>query len=409
MKSLLPLICLSFIIWGVWSCSPEEPLLTEIEEVITVHYPVGLDTMEGVLLLPAIPFTYANENLPSFMTEERLLSGFAQMSISGRDNTPPENPITDLGATLGRVLFYDKKLSANGTIACASCHIQAQGFADPAPFSVGFEGEMTRRHSMTLINSRYYGRGRFFWDERAASLEEQVLQPFVDEIEMGLTKDSLVEIVSQLSYYPILFEEAFGDSRIDTTRIARALSQFVRSIVSYRTKYDEGRAQVNSVFEDFPNFNASENEGKQLFFATPFDGGVACFGCHESEGFVGSLADPQNNGLDIESSSDLGAFEAFPTRPSLRGAFKIPTLRNIAMTAPYMHDGRFQTLAEVINHYDQGIQNHAQLSPFLKDSQGQALRMNLSEQEKRALVDFLRTLTDYELNQDMRFSNPFIE
>ena len=356
--------------------------------------------------LPETPFGYSSLRLPPYMAENEVLKSFAETSLTNEDNLPPENPITDEGATLGRVLFYDQTLSANREVSCASCHQQELGFSDPRKRSVGFAGEKTRRHAMSLVNSRYYRRGRFFWDERASSLEEQVLQPFFDEVEMGLMPDSLTAILSRSPFYPALFEHAFGSREITHKRIAQALAQFVRSIVSYRSKYDEGRSQVSSITDDFPNFTPSENQGKRLFIGR-IKNGFSCFECHTTEGFVGTPAGPQNNGLDRSSVEDQGALEAFPNRKELEGSFKIPTLRNIALSAPYMHDGRLRTLMDVINHYDQGIASHPHLSPLLKGGDGLPVRLELAEDEKRALLDFLHTLTDYELIRDPMFADPF--
>ncbi len=163
------------------------------------------------------------------------------------DNTPRDNPVTDAGATLGRVLFYDTRLSANNTVACGSCHHQSRAFVDPNRFSKGFEGKLTDRNAMSLVNLRYYPRGRFFWDERARSLEEQVLMPIQSKIEMGQDLTKLVEILAKDDKYPELFRKAFGDSpRSRQARLARAMAQFLRSMVSYQSKYDEGLAQVRS-------------------------------------------------------------------------------------------------------------------------------------------------------------------
>lgn len=183
-----------------------------------------------------------------------LLMSFTAFYACEKDNTPANNPVTDEGATLGRVLFYDKKLSANGTVSCASFHQQDKGFSDDAALSLGFDGGTTRRHSMSLINARWYGRGRFFWDERAATLEEQVLMPFQDPVEMGMTLDQVVNTVAAQTYYPELFQAAFGSEEVTAEKISMALAQFVRSIVSVNSKYDEGRPQANIPTNDFPNY-----------------------------------------------------------------------------------------------------------------------------------------------------------
>lgn len=363
------------------------------------------DVSETELNLPQTPYDYTTIDLPAHLTANVLL-GPGQNAAADNDNTPSFNPTTNEGATLGRVLFYDKKLSANGTISCASCHKQEKGFSDDATFSLGFEGGTTRRHSMSLINARWYGRGRFFWDERAATLESQVLMPFQDPVEMGMTLEEVVSAVQSQPYYPALFEEAFGTSEINSDRIARALAQFVRSIVSVNSRYDEGRQSVNIPTADFPNFSASENNGKRLFFLPVPLGGGGCVGCHSTEAFINPDNGTTNNGLDAASTDDLGVFEAI-NNPAFLGAFKAPSLKNIALTAPYMHDGRFRTLEEVVEHYNSGVQDHPNLGGALRDENGQPIRLNLTAQEKTGLVNFLKTLTDEEISRDVKFSDPF--
>ena len=357
------------------------------------------------LNLPEMPFDYVTVNLPAHLTTN-VLQGPGQNAAVDNDNTPSDNPTTNEGATLGRVLFYDKNLSANGTISCASCHKQEHGFSDDAVLSLGFDGGNTRRHSMSLVNATWYGRARFFWDERAATLEDQVLMPFQDPVEMGMTLDQVVSTVQSKLYYPELFYNAFGTAEVTEDRIAKALAQFVRSIVSVDSKYDQGRAMVNIPTNNFPNFTASENNGKRIFFLPKNLGGGGCIGCHSTEAFINPDNGTTNNGLDIESTNDLGVFEAIPN-PAFYGTFKVPSLKNIELTAPYMHDGRFATLEEVVEHYNSGIQNHPNLSPALKDANGLPIRLNLSEQEKTDLVNFLKTLTDESIALDERFSDPF--
>jgi cytochrome c peroxidase len=355
--------------------------------------------------LPAVPYDYVTLDLPDHLTTNVLL-GPGQNAAADNDHTPPDNVTTNEGATLGRVLFYDTQLSANGTISCASCHQQDKGFSDDAVLSLGFEGGTTRRHSMSLVNARWYGRGRFFWDERAATLEAQVLMPFQDPVEMGMTLDAVVSTVQSQAYYPALFQDAFGSPDIDADRIARALAQFIRSIVSVNSRYDEGRAMVNIPTNDFPNFTESENNGKRLFFRPVSLGGVGCIGCHSTEAFINPDNGTTNNGLDAASTDDLGVFEAI-NNPAFLGTFKVPSLKNIALTAPYMHDGRFATLEEVVEHYNSGIQDHPNLGNALRDGNGQPVRLNLSAQEKTDLVNFLKTLTDETIATDARFSDPF--
>ena len=370
--------------------------------------------VSDVLNLPSTPFNYENITLPAHLLTNGFPGGFpGQHAAIIQDNTPADNPITNEGATLGRVLFYDKKLSANGTVACASCHIQANGFSDPKILSLGFDGGNTRRHSMSLANARFYESGKFFWDERAESLEEQVLMPIQDAVEMGMTLDELVAVVSAQDYYVELFTNAFGSSEVTTDRISKALSQFVRSIVSTNSKYDVGRAMVNNPLADFPNFTAQENQGKNLFFTAPGNGLIACGGCHATEAFISKRlpggpnpTQATNNGLDPVSTTDLGVFEATGVTAHT-GRFKVPSLKNIAVTAPYMHDGRFANLNQVIGHYSNGIEDHPQLDPGLRNNGGNPGRYGFNQNERAALVAFLNTLTDTDMLTDEKYSDPF--
>lgn len=369
------------------------------------------------LNLPEEYFNYANIALPIHYMENGFPQQFQFQPAIAYDNTPAENPITDAGATLGRVLFYDKKLSANGTISCASCHQAEHGFSDPNVLSEGFDGGHTRRHSMGITNARFYADGRFFWDERAETLEEQVLMPFQDDVEMGLSLEELVNIANEQTYYPILFEEAFGDNTISSDRISKAIAQFIRSLVSTTSKYDQARSEVESAVADFPGFTEQENQGKRLFyFPRTLTNGVNgnCVGCHQTEAFVGPL--PSNagpltsfatsNGLDVTSTIDLGVNES-TGNPRDIGKFKVPSLRNISIRPPYMHDGRFANIEEVIEHYSSGIQNHSNLISPLVNDDGEVGRFNFTQEEKAALVAFLNTLTDNEMLSDEKYNDPF--
>lgn len=347
--------------------------------------------LSDYLTIPSSAYNYSDIDVPDF---------FNLQPNTDQDNTPNNNVVTDWGATLGRVLFYDKVLSANNTTSCSSCHLQASGFSDPNRLSTGFEGGFTGRNSMGISNAKYYENGHFFWDERAETLEEQVLMPIQDETEMGLTLTELVDKVEEQPYYPVLFEQVYGDDNVTVERISLALAQFVRSVVSYQSKYDVGRAQVNNPENDFPNYSAIENLGKDVFFSQRGD----CARCHTSDLFVGDEA--RNNGLDAVLT-DLG-LGAVTGRANDNGKFKVGSLRNIELTAPYMHDGRFETLEEVIEHYNSGVQESATLDDRLRQQNSQnPRRLNLSTQEKEALVAFLKTLTDSELINDEKYSSPF--
>lgn len=339
------------------------------------------------LNLPETPFNYSDIALPAH---------FQRMQVTATDNEL-SNQVTDAGATLGRVLFYDKSFSANNSISCASCHQQASGFSDPLQFSDGFDGGKTGRNSMGLSNARYYTNGHFFWDERAETLEDQVLMPIQDPVEMGMDLNDLVEKIQEMDHYPFLFEQAFGDDEITSDRISLALAQFVRSIVSFESPYDEGITTVTDPLNDFDNFTELENQGKALFF-----GRAGCRRCHQTDLFV--LPEARNIGLElVYADNGLGDVTGDAAD---NGKFKAPSLRNIELTAPFMHDGRFATLREVVEHYNSGIQDHPNLAPQLKPG-GNVQRLNLTEGEKDALVAFLQTLTDLECINDEKFSDPF--
>ena len=349
------------------------------------------DDALSVLDLPSKPFDYSNQPLPFF---------FQSQLVVDQDNTPSTNAVTDWGATLGRVLFYDKVLSVNSSVACASCHKQSLSFADDKAFSVGFDGGLTKRNSMSLIDVKFYRNGKFLWDERGASLETQILLPIIDHIEMGMPNlDTLVNRLKAKPYYPILFDKAFGSQIITSAKVGDALAQFIRSIISYRSKFDEGRTIINSVRSHYPNFTAQENEGKQLFF-NPV---LGCNSCHKTETFT--APSPKNNGLE-NPSLDQGV-GAISNDVSQIGNFKVPSLKNIALTAPYMHDGRFKTLEEVVEHYNSGVQPHPNLSSQLRNPDNTPVRLNLTSEEKAALIAFLKTLTDRSIVEDVKFSDPF--
>ena len=354
------------------------------------------DEVNDALDLPWPPDNYADPDLPDH---------FLVPPVEDLINTPADNPVTDTGATLGRVLFYDTALSANGTIACASCHQQSLGFSDDRALSLGFEGGETGRNSMSLLNAAYYDNGHFFWDERADTLEDQVLMPIQDPVEMGMTLESLVDAVEAQPYYGPLFERAFGDDAITSERISLALAQFVRAMVSTQSRYDEGRAMVDNAVAPFPNFSDQENLGKQLFF-TP-DGNCAV--CH-----VANEPGPPAPGQVINDAifqpliAINNGLDAAPTDEGTGGGrFKSHSLRNIAQTGPYMHDGRFDTLLQVVEHYDNGVQGGPDTDPRLMPG-GQPQNLGLEMNEKLAIVAFLETLTDEVIATDPRFSDPFL-
>jgi len=382
MKNLVKITYVLVVSFLFFSCSSNE-------EYIEITSASDQEILNQTLNLPLNEFNYSEINLPNSFYDNNLMR---------ENNEPTNNRTRNRGATLGRVLFYDKALSKNNTISCSSCHSQANSFSDDKKFSVGFEGGLTARNSMSLANAKFYRNGRFFWDERASSLEEQVLMPIQDHIEMGLTLSELEVKLSTKRKYKILFRRAFGDTIVTSDRVAKGLSQFVRSMVSYQSKFDEGLTQTNDPRRPFANFTNSENRGKQLFFSPQTN----CAQCHSTAAFIGDRA--RNNGLE-SVLTDLGVGGETGNRNDL-GEFKVPSLRNIEVTAPFMHDGRFTTLEQVIEHYNSGVQNSQHLDNRLRQG-NRARRLNLTNQDKIALKDFLLTLTDQFFLTDEKFSSPF--
>jgi cytochrome c peroxidase len=347
-------------------------------------------TVASALLFPPTPYHYANPTLPP---------GFLVNPIAAQDNTPADNPVTNAGARLGRVLFYDKRLSLNQTISCSSCHQREHGLSDPRRFSVGFLGGETGRNSMGLANACWYQHRAFFWDERAATLEDQVLQPIQNNVEMGMTLPALVTRLSAEACYAELFTAAFGTAEVTSNRISRALAQYVRSIVSTQTKFDVGRAM------SFANFTAQENQGRQIFNGRAGN----CAACHGTDNFVPGNA-INNNSLE-NPYTDKGR-GGITGRAQDEGLFKVPSLRNIELTAPCMHDGRFTTLEQVVEFYNSQVVAHPNLSPPLRNPPGtpnadQPRRLNLTAAQKATLVAFLKTLTDTSLTMNPEFGDPF--
>lgn len=405
----LSLILLGSLLGGCNQDTPTDDASDTSDTNTTSDDGANLDELPEPTLPPTL-LDYSHE-FPDHFTTPFVL---------GSDNTPGDNPTTDAGATLGRVLFWDKRLSQNGTVACGSCHRPDHGFSDDIAQSVGFEGGLTRRNSMPLINTRFYDRGAMFWDERADTLEDQVLRPIQDAAEMGLTLEELVERVEGAQYYAPLFEDAFGDSEVTVERISFALAQFVRSIASYQSAWDQGVIMVGGdVDQDFPNFTAEQNRGKDLFF-----GQARCATCHMpanpltppppggQAGPTDNLAlwyvnEPVNNGLFDDDDDGYGEVTGLAQDA---GKFKSPGLHNVALTAPYMHDGRFATLLEVVEHYDSGVEDHPNLDPRLRDPQTQMpQRLGLTAEDRQALVAFLGALTDATLADDPRWADPFVD
>ncbi len=328
---------------------------------------------------------------------------FYDAAVAATDNTPAGDPVNDKIASVGRVLFYDKNLSVNNAVSCASCHNQARGFDDPNRFSTGFSGvAFTSAHAMRLGNIRYFRPGSAFWDRRAASVETQASQPIQNPVEMGFDAahggfGAVLAKLQALPYYPELFTWAFGDSALTEVRIQRALAQFERAMVSTASRWDTGyAANFSAALPDkgvgipIAGFTAEENRGRALFVNAPGAGGLGCVACHSPPTF--SLnANSRSNGLD----------------PGETIVFKSPSLKSVGLSNAFMHDGRFSSLAQVVEHYNSGVQAGPALDARLIGPGGAPRVLGLSAADKAALVAFLMTLNDPVLAADGKFGSPF--
>lgn len=343
---------------------------------------------------------YANQTVPGYITKS---------NING-------NPITDKGATLGRVLFYDKNLSSNNTISCASCHQQNNAFSDVAIASQGVNGT-TGRHSMRLINTRFAAETKFFWDERAANLETQTTMPIKDHGEMGFSGTNgdanfatLLTKLSAIGYYKELFKFVYGTEEITESKIQLALAQFIRSIQSFDSKYDTGRALAANDNANFSNFTAQENAGKALYMAPPVfnatgnrtSGGLGCAGCHRAPEFD---IDPNTRSNGIGGSIAGGQDFTNTRAPSLRDLVKTDGTLN----GPLMHTAVINSLQAAIGHYGDltnATANNTNLDPRLKPN-GMGQKLNLTATEVNSVIAFLKTLSGTNVYTDAKWSNPF--
>ncbi len=388
-----------------------DPVAAAAAPATTVVAPAALaPTTPAVPAVPVAPtgaalsgaaLAFLNLDTTNLANYAPVLPAYYNAGVLADDNTPANNRATNAGATLGRVLFYDKALSLNNTVACASCHQQTQGFGDPQRFSRGFAGGQTTAHAMRLGNVRYYAPGSMFWDKRAATLEAQATQPIQHPVEMGFDAANgglaaLLAKMQALPYYPELFTLAFGSPAINEARIQQALAQFQRAMVATGSRWDAGYAQTfNPALPDaglnspIASFTAPEDRGRQLFMAGRGQGGLACAACHQPPTFA-LAANSRSNGLDAGETT----------------VFKSPLLKSVSRSGAFMHDGRFSSLEQVVEHYNSGVQDGPALDNRLRAGNAPR-RLNLSEPDKAALVAFLRTLDDTALAGDPRFSNPF--
>jgi cytochrome c peroxidase len=296
---------------------------------------------------------------------------------------PSNNPLTAEGVALGKQLFFEPMLSGNNTQACADCHNPQHAFTDISRFSDGIDGSLGNRNAMPLFNLAWNYNERFFWDGKSFSLEHQAFSPVTDPNEMKSSWGEVTQKLQQDANYPMLFQQAFGTSQIDSILVTKAIAQFERTLISANSKFDKfllGEAQLTP--EEQNGFDVFMDEARG-----------DCFHCH------GSDKNPlwtdnafHNNGLDFEFT-DLG-LGAVTGDPADNGKFRSPSLRNLEFTAPYMHDGRFNTLEDVINHYSEGLKPSSTIDPLMKKvAQG---GVGLSEKDKADLIAFLLTLSDYE-------------
>lgn len=313
---------------------------------------------------------------------------------------PLDNPLTEEGVLLGRMLFYDPIMSRDSSVSCASCHRQNIIFTDGAKVSKGIRGQMLSRNSMPLFNLMW--TNKFFWDGRTTTLREQVLIPIQAHNEMDMNLYDLAGLLKDSKRYGPLFRKAFGDEDIGPSTISKALEQFLVTMVSFNSPLDQLKGKTDTL-----NYiSASALRGLKLFMSPVENGGADCFHCHSNIPFFGNNSvsgSMSNNGLDV-NFKDNGFFNVTGIE-SDKGKFRIPSLRNVELTPPYMHDGRFDNLEEVIDFYSSGINlNSPNLDINILSHNAQ---LNLTPQQKEDLVEFLKTLTDNSFATNPAFSNPF--
>ncbi|HRI60017.1 MAG TPA: cytochrome c peroxidase [Saprospiraceae bacterium] len=312
---------------------------------------------------------------------------------------PADNKLTVAGVQLGRMLFYEKMLSKDGSQACANCHKQEDAFSDIRRFSIGVEQLPGKRQAMAVMNLAWHQNG-LFWDGRAPKVRDQALKPIQDPLEMNETLPNVVTKLSADKKYTDQFIRAFGDATVTSERVGLALEQFMLTMVSANAKYDKFLRGETALTD-------SELRGKDLFFSEfdPFgsEKGAECFHCHAGQNFTND--EFMNNGLDTDAGMTDEGRQKATNDPADRGKFKVPSLRNIALTPPYMHDGRFATLEAVIDHYDHGAQPSATADVLLQYNL-QPGGLQLTAQDKADLVAFLKTLTDTEFLTNAAYQKP---
>jgi len=283
---------------------------------------------------------------------------------------PKDNPYSAEKAELGKLLYFDKRLSADGTVSCASCHDPKFAFTDGKAVSDGIKGQKGGRSAPTVIN-RAYSLAQF-WDGRAGTLEEQAIGPMANPIEMGNTHEAIVKNLRGIAGYRPLFEKAFGTAEFDINHVAKAIATFERTVLSGNAPYDRYKAGDKSAL------TASQVRGLNVYFNK-----AKCDQCHEGINFTANAYHNLGVGTD-KATPDAGRHDVTKNDADW-GAFKTPTLRDIARTAPYMHDGSLKTLEEVVDYYDKGGIPNKNLDERMK-------KLNLTAQDKSDLVEFLKSL-----------------
>jgi cytochrome c peroxidase len=350
-----------------------------------------------VLLIVGVLYSCKKDQVFVSMTPYTLdiPSHFPQMPI------PDDNPMTVEGVELGRHLFYEKKLSRDNTISCASCHFQEHGFSDPSQFSVGVDGAVGDRQSMALVNLGW--QTSFFWDGRAGTLEEQILEPIPNPVEMHQEWPDAIQKLVNDEKYPKMFARAFGETGISKEKVTKAIAQFLRTMISGQSKYDvmykfqNGLALTPHEQQIWENITVEEWAGMDIFFSLS---GGDCLHCHDGPLMHVNIF--SNNGLDM-TFADEGRYLVTGNQND-KGRFKVPTLRNIELTAPYMHDGRFNTLDEVILHYSFGVVNSPTIDPMMEFAHQGGVQLDL--QERELLKTFLKTFTDHTFISNPKFAPP---
>jgi len=374
MKKTLLVLTLLFV--GLYACKKDEACCDEVCNV------AGTPSADLQWVLDnTTPYDYGQ--LPTYVPAP---------------TAPKDNPTTVEGVLLGRHLFYDPILSGDNTLSCAGCHKQQDAFTDLRKFSEGIDGSLGTRQSMALFNMDF-GADGFSWDGSAKTIEQQVVEPVANPIEMHEDWANAIAEIEATDLYPDLYANAFGPGDITVERSAKAIAQFLRTIVSFNSKFDKSITPGTGI-----SLTEQEERGKLVYEGETGQ----CFHCHSAG--VGIFTDGRfsNNGLDyaetINDFPDPG-LGARTGNDEDYGKFKIPSLRNIELTPPYMHDGRFETLEEVVDFYSEEIQFSPNRDPIMVAEFPNGIF--LSDEDKVDLIAYLKTLSDYEFIVDERYSNPF--